>query len=779
MALLGRLLSVHLVSMVLLVAIEASSSSSSDPPQAKPGCLSRCGNLIIPYPFGIGDDCYLREGFKITCDESAQPPRALLADSSIITTNISLNEGQLQIWNTIGHDCYDEQGGNQTESMRNSPISLRLNPPFTISAKNKFVAVGCDTSALFRGNFLHPYEEERYILACMSVCNNLAGAVNGSCSLGGSLGCCQIPIPNGLQNFTLTLGSFLEYKDVAWNFNRCSYSFIVEEGEFTFLPNTSFQELSKTQQLPMIVDWEIQDGGCAKAQKRKDYACKGISKCANRTINLLTEQSGYYCQCPIGFEGNPYLSPPGGCRDVNECLAPTNPCNNGKCINLAGSYRCSCRKGFRNKDHKTCIQSNPTPKSKSLKISLGVSLGFSVLLAVIIWIHWGMNNRRVIKLKEKYFKENGGAMLQQQLGRHGGRVDTTRVFTAEELEKATNNYHESRVIGEGGYGTVYKGKLPDNKMVAIKKSKVAARTQIDQFVNEVIFLSQINHRNVVRLLGCCFETEVPLLVYEYITNGTLSEHLFSNRKGKRSSLLPWELRLKIASETAGALAYLHSSISTPIIHRDVKTTNILLDENYTAKVSDFGASRFIPLDQTEVATLVQGTMGYLDPEYLQSNTLTEKSDVYSFGVVLAELLTGKVALSFARPESERSLAYLFVSSIEKQCLIQILDAEMVNEGNVETIQQVANLAKICLRVRGEERPTMKEVAAELDGMRIAAKHPWKNDDLCAGETEYLLGSPKTKAYIEGEGEVISSGSTSRYATDSMQIEMLKSYDAGR
>lgn len=304
----------HLVSMVLLVAIEASSSSSSDPPQAKPGCLSRCGNLIIPYPFGIGDDCYLREGFKITCDESAQPPRALLADSSIITTNISLNEGQLQIWNTIGHDCYDEQGGNQTESMRNSPISLRLNPPFTISAKNKFVAVGCDTSALFRGNFLHPYEEERYILACMSVCNNLAGAVNGSCSLGGSLGCCQIPIPNGLQNFTLTLGSFLEYKDVAWNFNRCSYSFIVEEGEFTFLPNTSFQELSKTQQLPMIVDWEIQDGGCAKAQKRKDYACKGISKCANRTINLLTEQSGYYCQCPIGFEGNPYLSPPGGCR---------------------------------------------------------------------------------------------------------------------------------------------------------------------------------------------------------------------------------------------------------------------------------------------------------------------------------------------------------------------------------------------------------------------------------------------------------------------------------
>ncbi|XP_024199939.1 wall-associated receptor kinase 5-like [Rosa chinensis] len=286
-------------------------------------------------------------------------------------------------------------------------------------------------------------------------------------------------------------------------------------------------------------------------------------------------------------------------------------------------------------------------------------------------------------------------------------------------------------------------------------------------------------KNVVKLLGCCFETEVPLLVYEYITHGTLFEHIFNKGKG---SPLSWELRLKIASETAGALAYLHSSTSTPIIHRDVKATNILLDANYTAKVSDFGASRFIPLDQTELATLVQGTLGYLDPEYFHSNQLTEKSDVYSFGVVLAELLTSRVALSFARPDAERCLASFFVSSIEKDCLIEILDADIVNEGNIDTAEQVAYLAKRCLRIKGEERPSMKEVAMELEGMQNTAKHPWgKNANSCPEETEYLLGSPiNPEAYIvnvRGDGDEGSSGTTSGY--DSMQIQMLMPYDDAR
>ena len=358
-----------------------------------------------------------------------------------------------------------------------------------------------------------------------------------------------------------------------------------------------------------------------------------------------------------------------------------------------------------------------------------------------------MKKRKLVKMKGKFFLQNGGILLQQQIARHGGSSETAKIFTVKELMKATNNFDECRVLGQGGHGTVYKGVLPDDTVVAVKKSKICDQNQIEEFINEVIVLSQINHRNIVKFLGCCLETEVPLLVYEFITAGTLYEHLHGQTQ---SSKLSWTMRLRIATEAAGALAYLHSATSTPIIHRDVKTTNILLDHNLTAKISDFGASRFIPLDQSQLTTLVQGTLGYLDPEYFQTSQLTEKSDVYSFGVVLAELLTSKKALSFDRPESLRNLSMYFVSSMKEGHLLHIVDKLILDDASVEQILEVADLAKRCLRVKGEDRPSMKEVAMELEGLRITGKHAWGHENVSLEEIEYLLNpfSPANDAYIE-------------------------------
>lgn len=308
---------------------------------------------------------------------------------------------------------------------------------------------------------------------------------------------------------------------------------------------------------------------------------------------------------------------------------------------------------------------------------------------------------------------------------------------------ATNNYNESRILGQGGNGTVYKGIFSNDKtetVIAVKKSKIVDETQIEQFINEVVILTQINHIHVVRLLGCCLETEVPLLVYEFISNGTLHQHLHNKPLGAACSKISWQNRLRIAIETAEALAYLHSATSTRIIHRDVKSANILLDDNYSAKVADFGASRLIPLNQTQISTLVQGTLGYLDPEYFQTSQLTGKSDVYSFGVILVELLTGERPLSFERSEERRNLATHFILTMRDDALLQIIEERLVDEGNKEQLFAVAELALTCLHLKGEQRPTMREGVAELESIRrLSEQHPWVEEN--NQEAERLLEEP--------------------------------------
>ncbi|MBA0765067.1 hypothetical protein Gotri_014328 [Gossypium trilobum] len=708
---------VRILQLILFSCLLAAGESEAS--QALAGCKDKCGNMSIPYPFGMTPGCYLNESFLITCNRSVSPHRPQLIHGNLEVTNITL-EGQVEILHYVAKDCYNSDG---TIEERTHPWLLAA--MFTISNRNKFIAVGCDTRAQIWAKREH--NNGTYFTGCMAYCEKAnALHLNGSCS---GVGCCQVSIPSGLKNLTMSVLSYYNHTSV-WDFNPCSYAFVVDESKFSF-SDKSFGELAHKEFLPMALDWAIGNEPCNVSEHKPDYACKQNSICYNPE-----NRSGYLCKCKDGYNGNPYH--PHGCEDIDECKDSSrhNCISERNCINSPGTYKCFCTKGFYGdgeKDRKGCMRN----QANVIKISIVIGLCVLVVIVGSSWLFFINKKRKLLNMKKKFFKQNGGLLLQQELHEQRVSTETVKIFTAETLKNATKNYDESQIIGKGGFGTVYKGILKNGTEVAIKKSKVVDQSQIKQFINEVIILTQINHRNVVKLLGCCLETEVPLLVYEFVSNGTLSEHIHCEDK---ASSISWGIRFRIATESAQVLSYLHSAASIPIIHRDVKPTNILLDDNYTAKVSDFGASRLVPMDQTQLSTMVQGTLGYLDPEYLCTAQLTEKSDVYSFGVVLVELLTGKTAHSFEGPEEERNLANHFVLWLKNDRLFEILDDIVAKEGAVEQIKEVAKLAKKCLNVKGEERPSMKEVAQVLEDVRrLRCEHPWAEVAVNLEETEFLLG----------------------------------------
>ncbi|XBI13485.1 hypothetical protein VPH35_140213 [Triticum aestivum] len=315
-------------------------------------------------------------------------------------------------------------------------------------------------------------------------------------------------------------------------------------------------------------------------------------------------------------------------------------------------------------------------------------------------------------LRQKFFRQNRGQLLKQLVSDRDD-IAERMLISLEELEKATNNFDQARKLGGGGHGTVFKGILSDLHVVAIKKSKINHKNikrEIGEFINEVAILSQINHKHIVKLHGCCLEAEIPLLAYEFVSNGTLSDHLHT--EAPRS--LSWKDRLRIASEISKALAYLHSAISVPIIHRDIKPSNILLDDALVAKVSDFGASRYIP-DQTQTPTAVQRTMGYLDPMYYYTRRLTESSDVYSFGVLLVELLTRK-RTSLCMSSEGDCIVTQFVELHDDGNQAKILDPQVMEEGGSE-VEDVATLAVSCMKLIAGERPTMRQVEIVLEALQ--------------------------------------------------------------
>ncbi|KAL6655397.1 hypothetical protein ACP70R_006223 [Stipagrostis hirtigluma subsp. patula] len=724
-----HLLSAHLLPLLLCLPAVwalAAAAAADLPAPRNPGCAWRCGDIDVPYPFGLDPQCAIRTGFRLNCTTVGRATKLFHGDAEVI--KISVQDGKAWYKTLISRQCYNPA----TNRMLYTNALLNLtNSPYVLSADdNKIIVIGCNGFAYMRSDFRYLWYKKladtcvtmQYVIGCMSTCDRDTTPNNGSCSSGA--GCCQADLPKGVRYYQSFFNENYNTTGQKWRTTPCNYIAVMESAAFnfstTYLTSTVFYDTDGSR-TPVVMEWGITRNTCkeAKIDKTVPYACvSSNSDCVNG-------EAGYRCRCSNGYKGNPYIID--GCADIDECLDnATYPCA-GICKNTLGSSTCSCPRG------QTMVNGFCVKHQKSIWLApvVGGSVGLVVLVVSITSTYLIQERRKLHRIKQKYFKQHGGLLLFEEMRSQQGV--SFKIFSEEELKQATNCFGEQQVIGHGGHGKVYKGVLRGDAEVAVKRCMTIGEQQKKEFGKEMLILSQINHKNIVKLLGCCLEVEVPMLVYEFIPNGTLF-HLIHGNHSRHISLAT---RLRIAYESAEALDYLHSCASPPILHGDVKSTNILLDADYTAKVSDFGASILAPNDESQFVTLVQGTCGYLDPEYMQTCQLTDKSDVYSFGVVLLELLTRKKAFNLQGPEDEKSLTMRFLSAMKENKVGDIVDDQIKNNENVEFLEEIAELARQCLEMCGVNRPSMKEVADKLDRLRKVMQHPWADEN--PEELDSLLG----------------------------------------
>ncbi|CAI9271226.1 unnamed protein product [Lactuca saligna] len=453
----------------LLILISLAATVTKAERISKKGCNDRCGEILIPYPFGIGTNCSLNKWYNIDCNSST-PYLSALNNTEVLR----VNGGEFTVKVSMSYDC--------ARPVQHSTPVLSKESPFYISTyANKLFVEGCGINA-------DVMVKKTIVASCSTICRNDTVRDRNNCF---GIGCCQATFDSTNRNIKTFRLNVTGLEGPAGD-EICRSAFLMDSSYF----KAGFPIDKNNTYVPITLSWntDTQDDNNTSPE------CK---KC---------QLKGGYCW-----------------------------------LNLDADSATSCY----------------IYKGRNLGVILGVSISMGLLFLMVIGyaLYKIIKKLKAKRRKQRFFKRNGGLLLKQQ---QATDVDETILFTSKELEKATDHFNENRILGRGGQGTVYKGMLADGRIVAIKKSMVVDESQVVEFINEVVILSQVNHRNVVKLLGCCLETEVPLLVSEFVSNG--------------------------------ALSYLHSATSIPIYHRDIKTTNILLDEKYRAKVSDFGTSRVLSIE---------------------------------------------------------------------------------------------------------------------------------------------------------------------------------------